>query len=209
MASSAFGTLTAAQSSAGTPVANATVTLNMRDKQTTVALVVGGQFNSGSTLVFEYSTDGVNWISLSLAPSGGGGIFSSVGGANLSLTGLAPIGSQVRVRCTVFASGDSINATLVGDNATDSFLATTLVPRFGANAGVASQPAVAATTVAVPNPYPYDCTVYVIAAGSTITVIKVGTVTTGLITGSFRVPVGRSIALTYSGGTPTWVWIAD
>ena len=210
MASNSFGTLTAAQSGSTTPVANATVALDLRGSQEIVSLTVGGAFNSGSTLVFEYTIDkGATWKQLSMAPSGGGGIFSSVGGANLTLSGIAPALSTVRVRCTVYAAGDAIIVSLVGTDATDAMIAATLVPRFGANAAVASPPAVPLTTVVVTNPYPYDCTVYVIAAGATITVVAVGGVTTGLIAGTFRVPVGRTIALTFTGGPPTWQWIPD
>jgi hypothetical protein len=59
----------------------------------------------------------------------------------------------------------------------------------------------AATTVASvnPNPVPVDITV----TGGTVTVIAVGGVVTGLTTGTFRIPPGGSITITYSAG-PTF-----
>ena len=54
----------------------------------------------------------------------------------------------------------------------------------------------AATTVASvnPNPVPVDITI----TGGTVTVIAVGGVTTGLTTGTFRIPPAGSITVTYS-----------
>lgn len=54
----------------------------------------------------------------------------------------------------------------------------------------------AASTVASvnPNPVPVDITV----TGGTVTVIAVGGVSTGLTTGTFRIPPAGSITITYS-----------
>ncbi len=54
----------------------------------------------------------------------------------------------------------------------------------------------AASTVAStnPNPVPVDITI----TGGTVTVIAVGGVTTGLTTGTFRIPPGGTITVTYS-----------
>lgn len=82
--------------------------------------------------------------------------------------------------------------------------------------GLASQtpqvttPAVAATTVQVPNTTGVNVFVYI--AGGTVTVISVtnanGTSTTlGTTSGTAFLPAGGSIAITYSVA-PTWVWQA-
>jgi hypothetical protein len=54
----------------------------------------------------------------------------------------------------------------------------------------------AATGVASLNPNPVPVSVTI--TGGTVTVIAVGGVTTGLTTGTFTVPVGSSITVTYS-----------
>src|SRR5262245_9329029 len=54
----------------------------------------------------------------------------------------------------------------------------------------------AATGVASLNPNPVPVSVTV--TGGTVTVIAVGGVTTGLTTGTFTIPVGSSITVTYS-----------
>ena len=65
---------------------------------------------------------------------------------------------------------------------------------------------VPATTVALANPFPFSCTVYI--SGGTVTAIAVNGATTGLTAGSIRVPANGSITLTYSAA-PAWKWVAD
>ncbi len=72
--------------------------------------------------------------------------------------------------------------------------------------GAKGPPAVPATTVAYTNAYGVDCTVHI--TGGTVTVIAVGGTTTGLTSGSFRVPAGQTITITYSS-VPTWTWFGD
>lgn len=73
-----------------------------------------------------------------------------------------------------------------------------------------SPPAVPASGTPLANLYYADETVNVQPAGATITAIAVdGTTLTGITSGPVRVPSGRTIALTYSGGTPEWQWTAD
>ena len=72
--------------------------------------------------------------------------------------------------------------------------------------GALGPPAVPASTVAYTNAYGVDCTVHV--TGGTVTVIAVGGTTTGLTSGSFRVPNGGTITITYSV-VPTWVFLGD
>ena len=59
----------------------------------------------------------------------------------------------------------------------------------------------AATTVASLNPNPVPVSVTI--TGGTVTVIAVNGVVTGLTTGTFTIPVGGSITVTYSAG-PTF-----
>jgi hypothetical protein len=79
----------------------------------------------------------------------------------------------------------------------------------------ASPPAVPATTVAQQNTSWRDATVTVATgAGVTVSAIAVdGTATGASIAASssytVRVPSGKNITLTYTGGTPTWVWVLD
>jgi parallel beta-helix repeat protein len=73
-------------------------------------------------------------------------------------------------------------------------------------AGVLTAPSVPATTVAQTNTFGVDATVTV--SGGTVTVIAVGGTATGLTSGTFRVPQGQTITLTYSVA-PTWKWYGD
>lgn len=60
---------------------------------------------------------------------------------------------------------------------------------------------IGATTVASVNPNPVPVSVTI--TGGTVTVIAVNGVTTGLTTGTFTIPAGGSITITYSVG-PTF-----
>jgi hypothetical protein len=69
-------------------------------------------------------------------------------------------------------------------------------------------PAVAASTVAVNNPYGVDCMVYI--AGGTISAVTVNGTATGLgvTNDGYFVPAGGSIAITYTVA-PTWKWFGS
>ena len=69
--------------------------------------------------------------------------------------------------------------------------------------GLIGPPAVPATTVALTNPYPFDCEVNV--NGGTVTVIAIQGGTTGKTSGTFHVGAGKTIAITYTV-VPTWTW---
>ena len=69
--------------------------------------------------------------------------------------------------------------------------------------GVLGPPAVPASTVAYTNAYGVDAQVFI--TGGTVTVIKIGSFTTGLTSGIFVVPAGQTITITYSS-VPTWTW---
>jgi hypothetical protein len=76
----------------------------------------------------------------------------------------------------------------------------------GSNGGSGTavvSPAVPATTVAQPNPYTFP--VQVVISGGTLTAVVVNGVTVGTTDGTYIVPVGGNISVTYSA-TPTWVW---
>lgn len=86
-------------------------------------------------------------------------------------------------------------------------------PKFGAVAiangkphGPQTAPTIPATTVALTNPFPFDCTVYL--AGGTVTAVAIGGTATGLTSGMFSVPAGETITLTYSVA-PTWTWLGN
>lgn len=64
-------------------------------------------------------------------------------------------------------------------------------------------PVVPATTVGIQNPAAYPATVVV--TGGTVTAVSVNGVTVGAGDGTYVVPVGGVIALTYSAA-PTWTW---
>jgi hypothetical protein len=71
-----------------------------------------------------------------------------------------------------------------------------------------AQPDVSASGTAFVNPFGVDCEVYV--AGGTVTVVAIGGEDTGTAgaAGSYSVPAGQSITLTYSEA-PTWVWFGN
>jgi hypothetical protein len=117
--------------------------------------------------------------------------------------GLA-FGNDIRVSGARFQSADYATGIIGGSQGTTGM---TIRDSYGYNPkGVLGPPTVPATTVAYTNAYGVDATVHI--TGGTVTVIAVGGVTTGLTSGSFRVPSGSTITLTYSVA-PTWVWIGD
>jgi hypothetical protein len=70
----------------------------------------------------------------------------------------------------------------------------------------ATTPSIPSSGVAINNPNPFGCTVY-ISSGS-VSAIIVNGITTGLTGGAVRVPQGGTIQLTYSAA-PSWTWVAD
>lgn len=64
-------------------------------------------------------------------------------------------------------------------------------------------PTLPASTVAYTNSYGYPCRVTV--SGGTVTNITLDSIATGLTSGSFVIPIGGTIAITYSSA-PTWKW---
>lgn len=64
-------------------------------------------------------------------------------------------------------------------------------------------PTLPATTTAYTNNYGYPCRVSV--SGGTVTEITLDSIATGLTSGAFVIPIGGTIAITYSSA-PTWKW---
>jgi hypothetical protein len=120
------------------------------------------------------------------------------------------IGIWVKTGCTgtyrisdgVVSGSYSANATFAAAHAGSRVSNVQGVNPFGHQ----TPPSVPATTVQLTNPFPFDCNVFV--TGGTVTVIAIGGTATGLTSGSFRVPAGQTITLTYSSA-PTWVWLGD
>jgi len=74
-------------------------------------------------------------------------------------------------------------------------------------------PAMPATTVPISNPYGVAAAITIAASGATITAISTGSNSanlsaTGLTSGTVFLPNDWAIAVTYSGGTPTWTWLS-
>lgn len=76
-------------------------------------------------------------------------------------------------------------------------------PTLGAGILLVSPPAVPATTVAAVNPYGMNA--WVTISAGTLTSVVVNGVQVGTTAGSYLVPSGGSISITYSVA-PTWVW---
>jgi Pectate lyase superfamily protein len=81
---------------------------------------------------------------------------------------------------------------------------------------LSSPPAVAASTTPVTNTTGVDCSVIVTLNASVATSISIGGQATGItssVSGAIlppvHVPVGQTIALTYSSTAPTWTWWGD
>jgi Pectate lyase superfamily protein len=72
--------------------------------------------------------------------------------------------------------------------------------------GSLTPPSIPASGSSLTSPFGVDATVNV--TGGTVTAIAIGGTATGLTSGSFRLPVGQSIKLTYSVA-PTWTWFGD
>lgn len=74
-----------------------------------------------------------------------------------------------------------------------------------AGVNVLGNPAVPATNITVLNTNPNA--VSVVISGGTLTAVKVNGVTVGTVAGTYIVPAGQTIAITYTVA-PTWVWTA-
>lgn len=72
--------------------------------------------------------------------------------------------------------------------------------------GAVTAPTMPLTTVGLVNPFWADADVFIAASGATITSVSIDGVATGATAGWFPIPSGATVALAYSGGTPTWKW---
>jgi hypothetical protein len=76
-------------------------------------------------------------------------------------------------------------------------------------AGALGPPAVPGTTVAYTNAYRGHAMVYVTAGSAATTVAVDGSVMAVLPAsqvGTFHIPAGSTITLTYASGSPSWAW---
>lgn len=72
--------------------------------------------------------------------------------------------------------------------------------------GTVVTPAVPATTVAQQNASNQAVQVVISPNGATITAVTVNGVVVGTAAGTYTVPAGGTISITYTVATPTWVW---
>ena len=75
-----------------------------------------------------------------------------------------------------------------------------------ASPGAATAPTVPASTISLRNPFWRDAAVQVANGTSTVSDVKVDGASVLSTEGMVIVPSGKSVTLTYSGGTPTWSW---
>jgi len=111
------GTLSAAQSTEGTPVANATLVLSVGLGQSAwrASLVAGAGFTSATTIVADRTVDGTNWITMGFKVGGALAnttVQSVVGPGPLEITGNAAGANKIRIRCSVLNGGESVVVTL-------------------------------------------------------------------------------------------------
>jgi hypothetical protein len=76
------------------------------------------------------------------------------------------------------------------------------------NPPAVSTPAVPATTVNATNSNGFPCQVVIAANGATISAVTVNGSGVGTTAGTYVVPAGGTIAISYTVATPTWVWTA-
>lgn len=75
-----------------------------------------------------------------------------------------------------------------------------------AGPGMRTAPTMSASTTQLRNPFWRDAAVYVSNGAATVTDISVDGASVVAGPGMVVVPSGKKIAVTYSGGTPTWSW---
>jgi hypothetical protein len=76
------------------------------------------------------------------------------------------------------------------------------------NPPAVTTPAVPATTVNATNSNSFPCQVVIAANGSTISAVTVNGSGVGTAAGTYVVPAGGTIAISYTVATPTWTWTA-
>lgn len=126
---------------------------------------------------------------------------------------LSPAGSGVgqvaQAVKTVTQNAWYMNNVFGGASGANAFSGTPAVARgnVGYNpVGSLAAPAVPASGTAQTNTLGVDATVFV--TGGTVSAVAIGGTNTGLTSGTFRVPAGQTITLTYSVA-PTWTWFGD
>ena len=107
------------------------------------------------------------------------------------------------------ASGTAV-ANPTGQNVAVSLLTGTVqtVLVTAPNPQVVTTPAVPATTVTATNSNAFPVAVVIAANGATISAVTVGGSGVGTAAGTYVVPPGGTISISYTIATPTWVWTA-
>jgi hypothetical protein len=182
-------------------------------------VITASQFDSGTTgnlLELSGSLNGVANCSFLSFGSGANSAIHVPGTYN-RITGnnFVPAGANGTAVLEVSASSDH---NIITDNSfSGSYAGGSPLSLYGnhtiarSNAGYnpvgsLGPPAFPGSNTALVNPYNVDATIFI--TGGSVTVVKIGTVTTGLTSGQFFLPAGQSITLTYSSA-PTWIWIGN
>ena len=96
-------------------------------------------------------------------------------------------------------TGQDINVALTGGTVQSAIITS---PALAA----VSTPAVPATTVSAPNNTGAGLAVTIGLNGATISAITINGNSVGTAAGTYYVPVGGTIAISYTIATPTWAW---
>lgn len=96
-------------------------------------------------------------------------------------------------------TGQQISLTITGGTVQSVLVAPQVAP-------VVATPAVPATTVTAPNNNSFPVQVVIGANGATISAVTVNGSAVGAAAGTYVVPAGGTISISYTVATPTWVW---
>lgn len=163
---------------------------------------------------------GVNNLSIELCTNAieqGGSSFASPIWANLDCEQIAYYGTGYHLLDTGNQLAGTVHLNTLGGGGSAVLVnGAANVEVIAANQarGIATPPAVPATTVALKNPFWRHATVNLTSGGGAVTAIAVNGTATGLtlgVTGTVevRVPSGATITLTYAAAAPTWTWNLD
>lgn len=113
---SSTGTITVVDASPAFPdVVGSSVSLDLDGGQASFRIVVSGVFTPAtSTVVFEQTTDNINWFPLSATPpgSGTGQTTTAATGATQTYFGCASGLNRIRARCSAITVNDAIIVTI-------------------------------------------------------------------------------------------------
>jgi hypothetical protein len=98
-------------------------------------------------------------------------------------------------------TGQNVSVTVTGGTVQSVFIGSPNTPSV-------TTPAVPATTVAATNSNAFPVEVVIAANGATISAVTINGVSAGTAAGTYVVPAGQTIAISYTVATPTWTWTA-